>query len=271
MSAKITKFGQILRTFLLGLIKKISIIGTGNVAFHLGHLLRNNGFNIHEVCGRTKNTTQELAQILNSSACLELGKMKSDADLYLVCVNDDSIREVLGKLSPITALVAHTSGNTPMNVFQEYGFDAYGVFYPLQTFSKKEPLPKTEIPFCIEANTSEGETQLLALARQLSSLVHKVDSNQRKTLHLAAVFACNFTNHMYHIAESIANNDGLDFELLKPLIQETAQKIKQQSPKKVQTGPAIRKDEATMQRHLEMLNDDGYRELYRLISESIQG
>jgi predicted short-subunit dehydrogenase-like oxidoreductase (DUF2520 family) len=157
-----------------------------------------------------------------------------------------------------------------MDVFEKSGFNNYGIFYPLQTFSKTKAVNISEVPFCIEANTDKNEQLLVDLAKVLSNNVELINSEQRKKLHLAAVFACNFSNYMYTIADELLSNDNLDLNLLKPLIIETANKIKDNSPKAMQTGPAKRNDKAVIEKQLQLLaNNPAYKDIYQLITEQI--
>jgi predicted short-subunit dehydrogenase-like oxidoreductase (DUF2520 family) len=188
--------------------------------------------------------------------------------LYSVAIKDDAIENVLQQIIDKNIFIVHTSGSIPITVFEQTGFNNYGIFYPLQTFSKLKAINLLDVPFCIEAN--EQEDILVELANKLSNSVHRVDSEQRKKLHLAAVFACNFTNHMYAIAEDLCLKNNVNFNILKPLIRETAEKITLNHAKDVQTGPAKRKDEKIIENHIEQLSDSkSYQDIYKLITESI--
>ena len=167
------------------------------------------------------------------------------------------------------ALMVHTAGSIPMNVWEGHVWH-YGVFYPMQTFSKQREVDFKEIPFFIEASSTEDAAFLKAIASTLSNRVYDADSEQRKSLHLAAVFTCNFTNHMYALAAELLKKYNLPFDVMLPLIDETARKVHELEPKAAQTGPAIRYDENVIGNHLRMLADDpGMQQLYELLSRSI--
>lgn len=167
------------------------------------------------------------------------------------------------------ALLVHTAGSIPMSIW-EGKTSRYGVFYPMQTFSKQREVDFRTIPFFIESNSSEDTELLKAIASVLSEKVYEATSEQRRSLHLAAVFTCNFTNHMYALAAELLKKYNLPFDAMLPLIDETARKVHELEPKQAQTGPAVRYDENVINKHLEMLADEPeMRELYQLVSENI--
>jgi predicted short-subunit dehydrogenase-like oxidoreductase (DUF2520 family) len=192
------------------------------------------------------------------------------ADLYLIAIKDSAIQEVLENLSlDENRMIVHTAGSVPMNILDGFSKN-YGVFYPLQTFSKNRKIDFSDIPICIEANHPSSLMKLQELAGRLSGSVHQINSHDRKTLHLAAVFANNFVNHFYAIGESLLQDKRLNFDLLKPLIRETAKKTESLSPVDAQTGPAKRNDQTIINAHLKMLHDQpDLQKIYRLMSESI--
>jgi predicted short-subunit dehydrogenase-like oxidoreductase (DUF2520 family) len=250
--------------------KSITFIGAGNVATHLAKAFFNKGFTINNIYSRSIKNAKELAQSVNSVAVNNLNDLNSSSDIYLICVSDDSIEEVLAKLNLTTGIIAHTSGSIDISVFKDRNIAEYGIFYPLQTFSKNKPVNINEVPFCIEACCESVEEKLSGLAQQVSCSVQYIDSEKRKKLHLAAVFACNFSNHMYSIASELLERDGLDFSILKPLIIETAKKITDNDPRTMQTGPAIRKDEEVIKNHLELLaHSPAYKDIYKKITDNI--
>ena len=250
-------------------IKSISFIGAGNVATHLAKALFEEGYFIDQIYSRDIDNALTLAGEVESIAVDSIQNINSTADLYILSVNDDGISSVLKHITDKNIFIAHTSGSIPIDVFKENGFSNYGIFYPLQTFSKAKHVNLLEVPFCIEA--SENENELVQLANKLSNSVNLVTSEQRKKLHLAAVFACNFTNYMYHIAEDICTKNDVNFNILKPLIKETAQKIATNHPMDVQTGPAMRGDQEIINHHLDQLKDTlNYQEIYQLITQNIQ-
>ena len=206
---------------------------------------------IVQVYSRSQNTAEALAGKLHARPTSNLSSLIKGAHLYIVSVSDDALAEVRAEMDCCEKFVVHTSGSISMDVFKSFA-DNYGVLYPLQTFSKNRKLDFSHIPMCIEAN------------------VRTIASEQRKIIHLAAVFACNFPNFMYSIAEKIMRNANLDFNLLKPLIIETAEKVRSVSPDMAQTGPALRGDHTVMDKHMDILADDKQLQaLYKQISQEI--
>lgn len=248
----------------------IVLIGAGNVATHLGLALTASGHKIVQVYSRTEETARQLADKLSATFTTDINSISGDADIYIIAVKDEAIEDIANQINVSGKLIVHTSGSISMDVLKNAS-ENYGVLYPLQTFSKNTEINFKTVPICIEANTELNENSLLSLARDISDNVHLINSQQRKLLHLAAVFACNFSNHMYSIAGDILKKENLAFDMLKPLIMETARKIENNSPGDVQTGPAIREDQEIMDEHLEYLSGSStYRELYKLISNSIK-
>jgi predicted short-subunit dehydrogenase-like oxidoreductase (DUF2520 family) len=188
------------------------------------------------------------------------------ADLYILAVKDDVISKIVSNLQNIA--IVHTSGSVSMDVFDN-NFTNHGVFYPLQTFSKNSELDFSETPICIEASNNEFENELINLGKKLSGNVIKINSEQRKQLHIAAVFACNFSNHMYTISAEILSRSNIDFKLLLPLINQTVKKLKDNKPSDMQTGPAKRDDKKVINAHLENMEDEITKEIYQLISNAI--
>jgi len=253
---------------------KIVLIGAGNVGFHLGHILVERNQNLIQVFSRKRQKAKRLAKSINSTYTNQLEDIDPNADLYILAISDAAIESVASSLSQIPlskkALVVHTSGATPSTVLKPY-FKQYGIFYPLQTFSISKASNFINIPICIHANRKPLRQKLEKLAQLLSPKVYLIDDQQRAILHVAAVFVNNFTNHLFQIGETILDKENLSFEILKPLIQETAEKIKNHPAKKMQTGPAIRGDQNTIDKHLLFLNKyPAFQDLYRQLSESIQ-
>lgn len=249
----------------------IVLLGSGNVATHLGVALVEAGHRVKQVYSRTGEHAQVLAATLGAAVTTNLATIDVQADVYVIAVNDDALAEVAAQLpSTLSGAVVHTAGSVDMDVLAGHAAD-YGVLYPLQTFSKAKAVDFSTVPLAVEAS---GETVLLrleALANGLSKRVFRCDSKQRLSLHVAAVFACNFTNHFYAIAADILGEYGLDFDLIRPLILETAQKVMEHQPKDVQTGPAVRNDVHTMAKHLELLEaNPPLAQLYRLVSKRIR-
>ena len=247
----------------------ISIIGAGNLATQLGNALHKEGYLISQVYSRTQKNAAVLSKKLNAKPISNLKKLSTDASIYIIAVKDDAVEAVAKQLKLKDKIVVHTSGSVSINVLKNCSKN-YGVFYPLQTFSKNKTANFKTIPVCIEASNNSTSTTLQYFAKSISGNVQKINSEQRKKIHLAAVFACNFSNHMYAIAETLLKKDKLSLDLLKPLIEETANKIKDNKPNTVQTGPAIRKDKKTMDGHLKLLSKEkDLQKIYTLISDSI--
>ena len=246
-------------------MKNIILVGSGNVATYLGIALQNCNYNIVQVYSRSIENAKKLAQKLNTNFTNDLTQLK-DANLIIVSVNDDAISDVLSQLKN-TAIV-HTSGSIGINIFSD-NFSNCGVFYPIQTFNKEVDVNISEVPFCIEGNSLHFENQLTQIAKRISKNVVVMDSEQRKQLHIAAVFACNFSNHMYSIADTILSKSDIEFKLLVPLINQTVSKLTDKKPGDVQTGPAKRNNKEVIDSHLNNITDQTVKEIYRLISNSI--
>tara|TARA_B100000959_G_scaffold197330_1_gene206398 strand:- start:303 stop:1058 length:756 start_codon:yes stop_codon:yes gene_type:complete len=246
-------------------MKDIVLIGSGNVATHLGVTLKNRGLNIVQVWSKNINNAEILAGKLHCDYTDSINKLRK-ADLYILAVKDDAISKILSNLQNIA--VVHTSGSVSMEVFDN-NFENHGVFYPLQTFSKNLELDFSDTPICIEASNSEFENKLVNLGEQLSGNVVKMSSKQRKQLHIAAVFACNFSNHMYTISDEILSKSNIEFKLLLPLINQTVKKLEDNKPSDAQTGPAKRDDKKVINAHLENMEDEITKEIYQLISNAI--
>ena len=253
---------------------KIVVVGSGNVGHHLAIKLQAEGLEVVQVFSRQAAKARALADRIGSDWTADLGTLDPRADLYLLAVNDDALFGVASSLALNgwgDKLVAHTSGATPLTVFSNTGLNRFGVFYPLQSFSLKREPDFQAIPFCIDAKREEDALLLEGLARQLSQHVARIDDAQRAKLHLAAVFVNNFTNHLYSIGHQYLGEVGLDFGLLLPLIRETVAKLDDGLPSDMQTGPAIRNDQATIARHLAQLQlHPGWAEIYRAFTEDIQ-
>ncbi|MDF1672300.1 MAG: DUF2520 domain-containing protein [Vicingaceae bacterium] len=250
--------------------KTISFIGAGNVATHLATAFYTNGLTISKVYSRNIENAKLLADKVKATATSKITELNNEGCIYIVCVKDDVIDNLLMNFPIKNSLIAHTSGSVSMNVFEQKRFSNYGIFYPLQTFSKNKYVDIKKVPFCIEANTKENEQNLYDLAKVLTDNVNLINSEQRKHLHLAAVFACNFSNYMYTVANELLINNDMDLNLLKPLIVETANKIKDNTPKEMQTGPAKRNDKAVIEKQIQLLaNHSDYKDIYQLITDNI--
>ncbi|HKK81169.1 MAG TPA: DUF2520 domain-containing protein [Prolixibacteraceae bacterium] len=249
--------------------KKVAIIGAGNLATRVSLELQNNGVDIAQVYSRTVTSALTLARMLGCSYVTKPEKITPEADIYIISVSDMAMAGLLENVNFNNKLVAHTAGSIPMDTLKKFS-ENHGVFYPLQTFSKYRDVNFSKIPFCIEGNTEENEQTLVELASLISKDVRRISSEQRKQLHLAAVFACNFVNHMYAIAGELAHDKDIPFDILRPLINETASKIKNMTPRAAQTGPALRMDKNITQEHITMLGKKSRMgKLYQQLSESI--
>lgn len=244
-------------------IASIAIVGTGNVAYHLGNGFIDNGIAIKEIYGRNVEHAAELAAKWECELVNDLSEIKSE--LILVCVSDDAIGEVLEKV-PSRARVAYTGGAVDLRDFRSRSNT--GVFYPLQTFSEKKEVNLFEVPFLIEADSTTFSQELFDLAWKLSRKVFYVGSEDRLKYHLSAVWINNFTNHLVFKAKEFLEDQKLDFELLKPLLVETLDKLQTIDPFSAQTGPARRNDTHTIERHTALM-DGISKEIYSLISKSI--
>ncbi len=232
-------------------IQTISFVGSGNVATLLAAALQKAGLRIMEVFSVHHENARRFAAQFNCRHAAALQELEPVVDLLMIAVPDARVEEVAKKLPAMQGIVAHTSGITAMEVLADTG--NYGVFYPLQTFTKDRIIDISDVPFCIEGNSGKTVEQLFDLACKISSSVQMVNSGQRKQFHLAAVLVNNFTNHLYGMAYDYLEKQGLDFKLLLPLIRETAAKLRDMDPGRAQTGPARRNDEPTLQSHLKML------------------
>ena len=249
----------------------IVLIGAGNVATHLGRALKDAGYPILQVYSRTVASASALAVKLSTDYTVVVEDIRRDADLYIVALKDSALRELAATLvkGREQALFVHTAGSMPMDLWEGLT-SQYGVLYPMQTFSKQREVDFSTVPFFIEASAPEQLELLRTVATRLSPKVYEVSSGQRKYLHIAAVFACNFANHMYAISSHILEKQGIPFEVMLPLVDETARKVHELPPVQAQTGPAVRYDENVISKHLEMLADEApLQELYEKISKSI--
>lgn len=249
---------------------KIVLIGSGNVASHLAEALLAANHNIIQVWSKHFENAVLLSSTINSQAVKYLSEIDVDADLYVLAIKDDAIEDVALQLKNVRGMIAHTSGAVPLHIF-EGNFERYGVFYPLQTFSKAKKVNFLDIPLCLEANDIAGMQLLKNIARGISNTVVEINTEKRAILHLSAVFACNFVNHFYALADEILRENELNFNLIKPLIKETAEKIQTAKPISVQTGPAIRHDEKTIAKHESLLGKHPQLvEIYKMVSDSIK-
>ena len=251
-------------------MKKVSFIGAGNVATHLAKGLFDAGIDIYQVFSKNIENADELAEKVNALAIQSLACLNLNAvDFLIISVKDDVIPLLAKSLSSTETIVVHTSGTRSIDLLSDH--PKRGVFYPLQTFSKHTAMSLKNVPFCIEANSQETEAELVELAQFLSEDVRLIDEPTRKEIHIAAVVACNFSNHMFALADKLLQDSGADFSILQPLILETVSKAMNVAhPKNVQTGPAVREDYEVIKKHLERLEGNpSFQNLYQDISNSI--
>lgn len=246
----------------------INIIGAGNVAYHLMDAISNvKELSLQNIYVRNPEKSG-LDKKFDAILISDIAKLQK-ADLTIISITDLAIAEVSGQIPFTNQLVVHTSGTTPMTVLNTK--NRRGVFYPLQTFSKsKKNVNFKKIPMCLETENRPDYEILEHVAHLLSDSVHHINEEQRKSLHVAAVFVNNFVNHLYAIGAEICEEHDVPFDILKPLIEETTNKIRTLSPKEAQTGPAIRRDELTIQKHLEFIEEPLIRTIYKNLTASIQ-
>ncbi|MGN2482905.1 Rossmann-like and DUF2520 domain-containing protein [Acinetobacter calcoaceticus] len=251
---------------------KISLIGSGRVAFHLAQALLAQGHNIVQVYARDFDKTQKFAEKIQAKACQSLQQFQS-TELIILAVSDSAIAELVKQVHELfpETLMVHTSGSTNIEVISHVHEKA-GVFYPLQTFSFERDVDWTATPLFVEAVADVDQKLLSDLANSLSNRVYQYTSKQRLTLHLAAVFACNFSNYCFDMAKQIVDAEQVDFSLLYPLIVETAKKATENDPMQMQTGPAVRGDQNILAMHQNLLAQaerDDLKQVYQLLSDGI--
>lgn len=253
-----------------GIRPRICLVGAGNVATHLGKAL-SAVTDIVQVVSRHKDTASRLSEHIGGGcvAASSLSDLIPDADFYILAVNDDKIAAIADATPDYPGIWAHTSGSVPMDVFAATKRH-FGVFYPLQTFTRDVAVDVSEVPFFIEGSSPEVESHLIALARMISRRVDVADSIRRRQLHVAAVFACNYANLMWAEADALLQHVGLDITYLMPLLKATLAKIENISPRDAMTGPARRGDHEVIEKHLSML-DGRQKEIYSLLADTILG
>ena len=248
---------------------KIILIGAGNLATQLAVALQKKGMTPAYIYSRTRESAEQLSERLHDVPCsIDISRVPTDGDLYIFAVKDSALLDLVSRMPSNRGLWVHTAGSMDMEVFAPYTA-RYGVFYPMQTFSKERVTDFDDIPIFVEANHTDDTERLQELAGRLSTKVYEATSEQRKYLHLAAVFACNFTNHLYALCDHILSEHGLPFETMLPLIRETAAKVADMPPAQAQTGPAIRYDKNVIDKQIALLSDPTMRQIYDLMSRSI--
>lgn len=247
----------------------ITILGTGNAASHLiGFFSNRRDVVITQIYGRDIKEALSLAKHADCEFVNDPARLNPHSDIYFIAVSDDAVSAVSRKMPAVNGVVAHISGSLSSDVLNR--FSNYGVFYPLQTFSKGKSVNWNEVVVCIEGSDQNAEKQLAHIAGNKVKSVEYVDSKSRAVLHLAAVFACNFSNHMFALSQELLEVNGLDFDVLESLVRETVDKAFEQNPKDAQTGPAVRGDEGTLKNHIKLLaGKQKLLNLYKITSESI--
>lgn len=250
----------------------VSFIGAGNLAWHLAPALDNTEFAVKEIYSQhLQNASALVEKLYHAQTKATLDFSISPSRIFIIAVTDDAITEVAQHIKlPDNSVLIHTSGSQPLSLLGYAPTPNIGVLYPLQTFTKSKKIDFKDVPFFVESQNPQTEKLLVKMAKAISKKVHKVNSGDRKALHISAVFASNFTNHMLKIAEDLLDAHKLDFELLKPLIVETINKSLSIGPEKTQTGPARRGDIELLDKHVEFLKgDEKLSEIYKLVSQHI--
>ncbi|QIO06305.1 Rossmann-like and DUF2520 domain-containing protein [Acinetobacter shaoyimingii] len=251
---------------------RISLVGAGRVATHLAKALHQD-HEIVDIYSRSIEYAEQLAQRVSARACDQFSQMQQHIDVLVIAVSDQAINTVIQGIAEYfdDVLIAHTSGSTHIHILEQY-HTRCGVLYPLQTFSLERDIDWKTTPLLIEASQDADLSLLTNIANQLSQRVYHYDSAQRLSLHLSAVFACNFTNYCYDMAKQVVDARDVDFSLLYPLMIETAHKATQHAPQTVQTGPAVRKDQNIINMHEKMLKElhrDDLKKIYHDLSDAI--
>lgn len=253
---------------------KIAMIGAGNVGWHLAQELEKAGHIICSVFSQQEEHALKLQkQLYSAEIASGFNYSASRAEVFILCIKDDAVAEAARLLTlPPNAILLHTSGSLPLEVLREAGTEKTGVFYPLQTFSKHKKVSFTNLPVCIETTNHDVLPVLQQIGKSISKQVYEISSADRSILHVAAVLACNFSNHLWAMADAILKDRELPLQLLQPLIKETLNKALSKGPANSQTGPAVRGDQHTITRHIQLLEDDypEWVEVYKALTASIQ-
>ncbi|MBQ9652168.1 MAG: DUF2520 domain-containing protein [Prevotella sp.] len=250
---------------------KVVLIGAGRLATNLGVALREAGEDIKQVYSRTMESADVLAAKTDAEAVTDISEITPDADIYIVSVKDSVLQTLIPQLCKgrEERLFVHTAGSMPMDIFKGYA-RRYGVFYPMQTFSKERRADFRQITCFLEASDWDVMAQLHSVAESIGSRAMELDTERRRYLHLAAVFACNFANHCYDLAAEVLKRHDIPFDVMLPLIDETAAKVHSLSPSEAQTGPAVRYDRNVIGAQMQLLTDDPQtQQIYEQLSKSI--
>lgn len=247
----------------------ISIIGSGNVATVLGKIFKENNHVINEVIGRNETTVTNLAYSLNARPCFNTGHMSKSSDIYIIAVKDDAVAGIGAEISTGQKIVVHTCGSVSAGVL-ENASPNYGVLYPLQSL-RKELNYEPEIPFLVDGNNQHTKNIVQAFASSFAKTVIQANDELRLHYHLSAIISSNFTNHLFALTKDYCNKNNISFQLLLPLIEETVKRLHYYDAATMQTGPAARGDNATIQKHLDLLGAfPALKNIYAVMSESIQ-
>jgi predicted short-subunit dehydrogenase-like oxidoreductase (DUF2520 family) len=251
-------------------INSMVIIGSGNVATHLARAFSYAHINILQVYSRNIEHARELANVLHCNYTSSIAQLLENADMYFFALSDSAIPQVLEQGRWKGKVCVHTAGSVPMEIFRPYT-DKYGVIYPLQTFSKTFSLEISKVPFFIEACDEDLKKKLTQLTEKISQNIFEATSEQRFLIHLAAVFANNFSNYMFVVAQKILETQNIPFDVLKPIIEETVRKAIAIGPENAQTGPAMRNNLEILKKHAEFLKGNPeWQKIYTFVSESIR-
>ena len=246
----------------------IVIIGSGNVANVIARLIVQKGHSIIQIAGRNKKAVESLANDVNAKTEIDFKNIDTDADLYIIAVSDSAVAEVANKLQLTNKIIVHTAGAVSKDVLRNVSKN-YGVLYPIQSLKKEiDYIP--EIPLIIDGNSYETKMTLLDFARGFSKTVLEANDETRLKLHAGAVITSNFTNYMFVLTKSFCDSEKIDFNLLLPLIKETVQRLHKYNPIEMQTGPALRGDIVTIEKHLQILKEyPALKNIYKIMSENI--
>lgn len=248
---------------------KISIIGSGNVAWNIAFWCHNKGLSINQVYSRNRQKGKSITDQFGGSLVNQLSDLNPNSTVYIIAISDQAIKQIAENLKvPDDSILVHTSGSMGINTL---GVSAkcYGSFYPLQTFTENTPVDFEKVNICIEGSDPYTEKKLMDFTKFFSGKISVLTSLQRKNLHLAAVFANNFVNYLLGISEDICNKNNVSYKLLQPLIDETLSKAQQNSPSEIQTGPAKRKDLTIIKEHLSIFTNKEYKEVYQLLTNQL--
>ncbi len=250
-------------------ISTVSLVGSGNLAHHVAVGFHAAGITIKEIWSKDHHHAAGLAELVKADVCTRLENLERDVDLVIISIKDDAIEEALKLIPKDLPAIVHTSGSVDMKVLSLHA-NNMGVFYPVQSFNKKEAMDWKKVPICVEANNDEFTEMLFNVSKKLSDQVEYLNSTQRIQLHMAAIFVNNFSNYLFALAYDLVTKQHLPFSLLIPLIKQTAERLDQSNPALLQTGPAKRKDEAVIRKHLELLEGNPEaKEVYEFLSNQI--